>query len=384
VANVFLDITRLLNRLYDGLLPTGVDRVGLAYIERYGAGARAVLSERGYCTVLSEHHSKTAFEWLRTSHRNKNSIRKFVTFSCIGGMKKPNMNSGILLHTSHNGIEFPRYYRAMMKRDVRVVFMIHDLIPLTHAEYCRPGVDVAHRRRIHTALTHASGVIANSQFTLDSLKDEARAANLPMPPAVVAHLASGIKPFQKSARPIPTPYFVLLGTIEPRKNHWFLLHVWRRLVEQLGSAAPKLVVIGRRGWECENVVDMLERCEALKGVVIEEASCSDERLRNYLEHAQALLFPSFVEGYGMPLAEALALQVPVLASDIDVFHEIADDIPEYIDPLDGLGWLAHIKEYAQPESPARAAQLHRVTRFREPTWARHFEQVDNFIGSLGA
>jgi glycosyltransferase involved in cell wall biosynthesis len=98
---------------------------------------------------------------------------------------------------------------------------------------------------------------------------------------------------------------------------------------------------------------MLERCEALKGVVIEEASCSDERLRNYLQHAQALLFPSFVEGYGMPLAEALALQVPVLASDIDVFHEIADDIPEYIDPLDGWEWLAHIKEYAQPESPAR-------------------------------
>ncbi|CAN7449542.1 glycosyltransferase family 4 protein [Caballeronia sp. LjRoot31] len=384
MPNLFLDVTRLLSRLYDGLLPTGVDRVGLAYIDHYGARARAVLSERGYCTVLSERHSQMAFEWLRTSQRSKKNIKKLVAISCLDALRQSKIASGFLLHTSHNGIEFPRFYQALQKRNVDVVFMVHDLIPLTHAEYCRPLVDKAHATRMHTALAHAKGVIANSQVTLDSLTEEARRVNLPMLPSVVAHLASGIKPYKESARIIPTPYFVLLGTIEPRKNHWFLLHVWRRLVEQLGSAAPKLVVIGRRGWECENVVDMLERCAALKGVVIEEASCSDERLRNYLQHAQALLFPSFVEGYGMPLAEALALQVPVLASDIDVFHEIADDIPEYIDPLDGLGWLAHIKEYAQPESPARAAQLERVTRFREPTWARHFEQVDNFIGSLGA
>jgi len=384
VSKILIDVTRLLTRLYEGLLPTGVDRVGLAYVRRYSAQARAVLSERGVSAVLTERDSQKTFEWLMSSIRNRNSIRKLAVRASIDSLRKTSFERGILLHTSHNGMEFQRYYRAMQRRDVRSVFMIHDLIPLTHAEYCRTGVDAAHRRRIHMALMHASGIIANSQFTLDSLKDEARAANLPMPPAVVAHLASGIKPFEHAPRPIAAPYFVLLGTIEPRKNHWFLLHVWRRLVEQLGSAAPKLVVIGRRGWECENVVDMLERCEALKGVVIEEASCSDERLRNYLQHAQALLFPSFVEGYGMPLAEALALQVPVLASDIDVFHEIADDIPEYIDPLDGLGWLAHIKEYAQLGSLARAAQFDRVTRFREPTWARHFEQVDNFIGSLGA
>jgi glycosyltransferase involved in cell wall biosynthesis len=345
---------------------------------------RAVLSERGLSVFLSEAQTERAFNLiLRQDFTDKTNARKVVIGATRRLLRRDNFPGGTLLHTSHSGLE-QRYLRAMHKRGLRSVIMVHDLIPLTHAEYCRPEVDKVHRTRIHAALTHASGIIANSQFTLDSLKDEARAANLPMPPAVVAHLASGIKPFEHAPRPIAAPYFVLLGTIEPRKNHWFLLHVWRRLVEQLGGAAPKLVVIGRRGWECENVVDMLERCEALKGVVIEEASCSDERLRNYLQHAQALLFPSFVEGYGMPLAEALALQVPVLASAIDVFHEIADDIPEYIDPLDGLGWLAHVKEYTQPESPARAAQLDRTKRFREPTWARHFEQVDNFIGSLGA
>ncbi len=235
---------------------------------------------------------------------------------------------------------------------------------------------------MHTALKRADGLILNSQATLDSLTAEAQRAGLNQPPCVVARLASGVMQRPAAARPLPTPYFVMLGTIEPRKNHWFILHVWRRLVEQLGAAAPKLVVIGRRGWECENVVDMLERCDSLKGVVIEEAHCSDEQLHAYLQHAQALLFPSFVEGYGMPLAEALALKVPVLASDLDVFHEIADHIPEYLDPLDGPGWLARIQSYAHADSPERDAQLKRIENFREPTWAEHFEHVDGFLETL--
>lgn len=381
MSTIHLDVTRLLTRLYDGLLPTGVDRVGLAYIQKYGVQARAILSERGFSTVLTERDSQQTFAMLLASTRNRNAIRALVARACLNRVRETRLN-GVLLHTSHNGMEFGRYYRAMTKREIRPVFMVHDLIPLTHAEYCRPGVEATHRHRMHTALKQASGLIANSQATLDSLAAEARQANLPLPPSVVARLASGVTQQPLAPRPLPTPYFVMLGTIEPRKNHWFILHVWRRLVEQLGAAAPKLVVIGRRGWECENVVDMLERCQSLKNVVIEEAHCSDEQLHAYLQHAQALLFPSFVEGYGMPLAEALALKVPVLASDLDVFHEIADDIPDYLDPLDGPGWLARIQAYAQANSPARDAQLARIERFREPTWAEHFEHVDGFLETL--
>ncbi|MBK3814964.1 glycosyltransferase family 4 protein [Paraburkholderia nemoris] len=381
MSTIHLDVTRLLTRLYDGLLPTGVDRVGLQYIQKYGARARAILSERGFSTVLTERDSQQTFAMLLSSIRNRNAIRALVVRACLNRLRETRLN-GVLLHTSHNGMEFGRYYRAMARRQVRAVFMVHDLIPLTHAEYCRPGVDTTHRHRMHTALRHASGLIANSQATLDSLAVEAERAGLKLPPSVVARLASGVTERPLVERPLPSPYFVMLGTIEPRKNHWFILHVWRRIVEQLGAAAPKLVVIGRRGWECENVVDMLERCESLKGVVIEEAHCSDAQLHAYLQHAQALLFPSFVEGYGMPLAEALALKVPVLASDLDVFREVADDIPDYLDPLDGPGWLASIQAYAQANSPAREAQLTRIERFCEPTWAEHFEHVDGFLETL--
>ncbi|TAM06507.1 MAG: glycosyltransferase family 1 protein [Paraburkholderia sp.] len=382
MQKILLDVTRLISRLYDGLLPTGVDRVGLAYIQRYGQAAHAVLSERGFSFLLNKSDSKAAFDILLSSNSDRSKIRKFIVRAWLNRNTRYRDDRAILLHTSHSGMEFQRYHRTMARQSIRTVFMVHDLIPLTHAEYCRAGVDHTHRRRIHTALVHASGLIANSQATLDSLAEEAENTGIAMPPSVIAHLAPGVDHRPPGVPPIDTPYFVILGTIEPRKNHWFLLHVWRRLVEQMGDAAPKLVIIGRRGWECENVVDMLERCAPLRGVVVEEPNCSDERLHAWLQHARALLFPSFVEGYGMPLVEALTLQVPVLASDLPVFHEIASDVPDYLDPLDGPGWLTRIWAYAQPDSAERAAQIARIAHFREPTWAEHFEQVDRFLDSL--
>lgn len=382
MSRTLLDVTRLVTRLYDGLLPTGVDRVGIAYIERYGENAHAVLSECGFSTVLSQKDSQTVFEMIISGARKRYAIRKLVARACIKHLRPQNTNKGVLLHTSHNGMEFQRYYNAMKKRGLRSVFMVHDLIPLTHAEFCRPGVDVAHRKRIHTALAHADGLIANSQDTLDALAAEAAQASLPLPPAVVARLAPAVATRTPHPAPVSQPYFVVLGTIEPRKNHWFLLQVWRRLVERHSAAAPRLVVIGRRGWECENAVDMLDRCTQLQDAVIELHGCSDEDLRTWMQHAQALLFPSFVEGYGMPLVEALALGVPVIASDLGVFREIADEIPDYLDPLDGPGWLANVEAYASPASGARAAQLERIERFRAPSWSDHFEAVDEFLASL--
>ena len=335
--------------------------------------------------MLSERDSTTAFRLLLRSDATLSSdARLLVARAIVGSFLGQGCARGVLLHTSHSGLEFGRYFKTLERRGVRTVFMLHDLIPLSHAEYCRPGVLERHHARMRIALHHAAGVVANSRVTLESLIDAADHNAWSIPKAVVAPLASGIvkKMVTHIPRLVARPYFVMLGTIEPRKNHWFMLHVWRRLVETLGDRAPMLVVIGRRGWECENVVDMLERCSALRGALIEEADCSDERLYNYLHHSQALLFPSFVEGYGMPLAEALAMRVPVIASDLPVFHEIAGDIPDYLDPLDGPGWISRILEYSQPASSLRADQLIRIEGFREPTWQEHFEVVDKFIEEL--
>ena len=231
-------------------------------------------------------------------------------------------------------------------------------------------------------LALARGVITNSEATLHDLVQYAHQTDQVMPQAEVALLASGIRLAEPGARPMDTPYFVILSTIDPRKNHALLLQLWRSLVQHWGQQTPHLVVIGQRGWECENVLDLLERCPGLKAVVTEIAHCSDADVVTYIHHSQALLFPSFIEGYGLPLIEALALGVPVIASDLPVFREIAGDVPEYVDSLDGKRWGDLIMEYAQSNSVHRLAQLARIKKFTAPTWDAHFIKTDLFLEKL--
>ncbi len=385
MAQMYLDVTRLVDRAIQGLLPTGVDRVTLAYVRHYGREARAVLAEKGWHAVLSASRSRRLFAMLLAeTERPSRRMLQWQVVAAVLEAPWTRKRPGVLLHTAHSGIEFDRYYDGLGRRGIKLVAMIHDLIPLTHPEYCRPGVLPAQSRRMKVAMTRAAGIIANSADTARSVEKMAPRLGCPVPVMATALLAGGTPVRYPGDRPLAQPYFVVLSTIEPRKNHWMLLHIWRSLVERFGAGAPTLVVIGRRGWECENVVDMLERCEALQGKVIEESDCTDERLHLYLQHAQALLFPSFVEGYGMPLVEALQLGVPVIASHLGVFHEIAGDIPEYLDPLDGLGWTRLILEYDQADSPVRAAQLRRLRGYQAPSWQQHFEVVDAFVDRLSA
>jgi glycosyltransferase involved in cell wall biosynthesis len=154
------------------------------------------------------------------------------------------------------------------------------------------------------------------------------------------------------------------------------------LVAAFGADAPRLLIIGQRGWECEQAVDLLERCEALRDAVVEVGRCSDAELHDYLRGARALLFPTLVEGYGLPLVEALSAGTPVIASDIAVFHEIGQEVPDFIDPLDGPAWLRAIIAYAEVDSPARDAQMKRLSAYRAPTWDDHFAKVRAWVDTL--
>jgi glycosyltransferase involved in cell wall biosynthesis len=145
---------------------------------------------------------------------------------------------------------------------------------------------------------------------------------------------------------------------------------------------PHLVLIGQRGWEAEAAIDMLDRCPALRGVVIEHNTLSDSAMAVLVRGARALLLPSFAEGFGFPIIEALALGTPVLASDIAALRETGGAVPEYLDPLDGPGWAAAIDDYARPGSPRRAVQLDRLSRWQAPSWAAHFAAVDRLLATL--
>ena len=288
----------------------------------------------------------------------------------------------VYVHVSHHNLHRPEPFRRLKAAGpVNAVVFVHDLIPLDHPEYARPGDDAKHALRIATVAEIADVIVTNSRDTAERLTPHLEAAgrdpSAGAPPIVVAHLGIPDAPPRPPARLAPgaPPYFAVISTIEARKNHLLLLNLWRRLAGRHGPSTPKLVVVGRRGWEIESVIDLLERLPAAREHVLEAGSLSDEALAVLMSGARAVLMPSLVEGFGMPVAEALAVGVPVIASRIPAHEEIAEGFADLLDPLDGPAWLAAVEDYAAEGSERRAAQCARIAAYRPPTWAAHFAAV---------
>jgi glycosyltransferase involved in cell wall biosynthesis len=381
-APFLFDVTRLIWRRWEDRRPTGIDRVCLAYLAHFGERSQAVIQHRRFRRVLDRSASAHLFDLLAEPRRQ---FRQALSTSILAGyLKKSCPTAGrFYLNVGHTGLNEPGYGHWLNSVDARPIYLVHDQIPITHPEFCRDGEKVKHLERMRTILSTATGVIGNSEATLADLEKLRLAENMPAVPTVAALLGSdAVEERTVDQRPADRPYFVVVGTIEARKNHLLLLHVWSRLVERLGDRAPLLLVIGQRGWESEQAVDLLERSDQLKGAVREINHCDDRTLSAYLSGARALLFPSLVEGYGLPIVEALRAGTPVIASDLPVFREVAGNVPDYLDPIDGPAWERLIVSYGSDPSPERKAQQSRISGYRAPSWNDHFGIIDSWLATL--
>lgn len=404
---VLFDATRLLSRI-DRSAPTGIDRVCLAYAEHLlgrrdltvtpvrsrrdqlsavdprwfaeevvpglrarwaGDAAPTDIETRLLVALTAPRRGRSLAEAEPGDHeaRTRRGLSQLLRLRPLTDPPR----HAVYVNVGHTGLDSPRVLSDLAARGVARVVMVHDLIPVTHPEFCRPGEGARHRTRMRTTLRQASHIVVNSAATGAELTAFAVREGLTSPPVRVAHL--GLEPLFLTPgwKPAPAPYFVHVGTLEGRKNLAFLLAVWRRLDERMGAAAPRLALIGRHGWENEAVLDHLHRSPNLQGLVHQVSELPDAGLARLLCGARGLVAPSSVEGFDLPVAEALGLGVPVIASDIPVHRELAPDT-RLIDPLDGPGWLAAVAALTAktPKHPAYAPR----------TWAAHFEAVDAFAG----
>jgi len=393
-AEIILDISRLLSRCFHPT-PTGIDRVEYVYarelLERMPdrLAFAAVHPAGGYYGRLNggavrQFLAFTAARWRNARAMDQKEGRAAIVRQLIALRPRPVPRATgprVYLQVSPHHLDDHGQVDAILRAEgAKFVTLVHDVIPLSHPEFARPQGAEEHRRRLRTIDSFASGIIGNSQATIDALAPHL--AEGPRNRVIrVAHFgADPAEPADATRHKVPDrPYFIYISTIEPRKNHLLLLNIWRRLVEQMGDAAPMLVLVGRRGWENENVVDMLERGEILRGHVIEAGQVSDSEMQALTRNARAMLMPSFVEGFGMPVVEALAAGVPVVCSDIVAHREVGGDAPDYLDPLDGMGWMRVIRAYSVEGSPERAAQMDRIAAWSPPTWRDYFDIVENIL-----
>ena len=169
-AAIFLDISRLVGRLLKRRLPTGVDRVDLAYIEHFADRARAVIHLRGRPLLLSSNASRRIFQALLNEREiTGRNLALDIVRGAAGGLIEPAPQGAVYLNTSHSGLLAPGLGLCLRVKGIQPIWMVHDLIPITHHEYCRPGEDDRHIRRMRSVLRHAAALLTNSKATKDEL-----------------------------------------------------------------------------------------------------------------------------------------------------------------------------------------------------------------------
>ena len=377
--DILIDVSRLVWRSWRGGLPTGVDRVCLAYVRHYRNCSRAVLQRGGRQFVFDPVASDRLFDAFALSPKKfRTRFAALAVRALLSGFAKPIQRGLLYLNVGHTGLNEPSLPLWVEWHGLRAVYFIHDLIPLTHPQYCRPGEGDKHVRRIENVLASASGVIGNSRATIEELRAFAAKRGLPMPPAVAAFIAGPAVPEGLAPAKLERPYFITVGTIEGRKNHILLLRIWERLARRFGSKSPMLIVVGQRGWEAAEALAMLDGSDVVEQHVRELGACADDELASLIAGARALLMPSFAEGFGMPVAEALQLGTPVIASDLAVYREFAGNIPTYLDALDEPGWERAIVDYIG-DSGDRRRQRSDMKGYSPPDWQSHFQIVDQWL-----
>jgi len=364
-----LDISRLVSRAHFSF-DTGVDRVERAFVldslERFNPSfflARigmqyAVLDAPAMQEFLKleqqgDWQASTGFDRFRFKlSRKQRSVRSVVRRLSLFTVSLKNLTQSLgsvgfddfdYTNVGHTNLGASFLEELRSSGAQKMSAFVHDLIPLDHPEYCRADRIAPFTRNVKNVAAHFDQIYCNSNYTAGRIRYWFAQFG-PIPKVRVSRLGSEKLSASdyKSDSDIPTPSFAVLGTIEPRKNISFLLDVWECLSDRDDfGLMPHLLIIGKRGWEDDAVLARIDRAVET-GFVSEMSDLSDDQVRSTLLSCKALLFPSLVEGYGLPAQEALGLGVPVIASDIDVFEELFSETARLLATDDPIVWCDEI------------------------------------------
>ena len=267
--------------------------------------------------------------------RHKMRLRKFRRFS---RPFLPADGDALLLFGAYWArAELSALQTLAQLRGIRLVSLVYDLIPIRRPELCGNTQDYLplFREYLRTITAVSDRILACSAFTRDDLLQFCREDGHPAPATSVVPLASN---FDEHAVPRLTPrlaaenlseraFALMVSNFEPRKNHHFAYHLWRRVVERIGSRAIPLVFAGQRGWLTNDLFALLKNDQQMwqRHIRFIEGP-SDEELAWLYANAGFTLFPSQFEGWGLPITESLSFGTYCLAADNTSLREASQGL----------------------------------------------------------
>ena len=244
------------------------------------------------------------------------------------GWQLPRLAAQLRLDVLHVQYRLPWWGRAAL------ACTIHDVLFETHPQFFSRSFAFAARWTSRDAVKRSAALLTVSEYSRAQM-----ARSYGVDPERVAVTFNGVDTSRfhpdVDAQALvrhglsPGAYVCCLGRLEPRKNHLTLVRAFARLPD---TGVP-LVVVGQRDFAYQAVFDEVQRL-GLTGRVRFLEDVTDHELPSVLRHARLFVYPSWAEGFGMPVLEAMACGVPVVTSDSTALREVAQDVAWLVPPDD--------------------------------------------------
>ncbi|ASL48448.1 Glycosyltransferase Gtf1 [Burkholderia sp. AD24] len=275
---------------------------------------------------------------------------------------------------------------------VRQCFIVYDLLPLTNEQWFTPVARKSFRRWLNTLSIHADAVFCISrtvaketQTWLDNRLGTAT-NNLDVR---WFHLGADLSAHKTRSsidaaatpsthrHPLTGQTIMMVGTLEPRKGHALVLDAFETL--WANNANATLVIAGKTGWHVEKLVSRLRTHPQWGKRLIWFDNVTDEQLSEMYSSFDGLIFASEAEGFGLPLIEAAHFGLPILARDIPVFREVANEHATYFKAASGAELAPQINQWfdllARHEAPSSQAM-------QCLSWAESATQLKHLLADL--
>lgn len=394
---IFLDITDVLAYLDSHRTVSGIQRVVFNLVQGVARSGKNHAASYALCWFDAQEMTLREVAWkdfeallatLRHQDAGKVDLTPLLQ-RCRAGVQVLPSRGDVLMILGAFWIT-ERYDWLVLKlrsQGVKFGLMVHDIIPISHPAFSDRGLARNFRKAANELFPLCDFAIAVSEFTRCQVEAYASTSLGSALPIRTVALAQAIVETSSTAATIPgarkmptSPYILCVGTIEARKNHHYLFNIWKRLVEQRGfDSVPELVIVGRWGWRVEALRAALDDSGYLAGKIRVLTDIADTDLAWLYSNAMFSVFPSLVEGWGLPIGESLAHGLPCIASNAASMPEVGGDFVCYVDPTNEDNGLSAISRAIDRPDELAETRARIKKDFRARSWA---DVTDDLLRSI--